>query len=417
MTQSPVEDPAQEQELDTLTGDGQSRWHWISDRRSAENNEISVLAIIETILAGFLAYLFYRWTDTLWHVGVSACLSPLLLLRTPRSTKLSLRSAEEVYRDEFTFGTSPWYKESWGILGVILTPILVGSIKLTSTLFSVSAHPIESIAEIPRNWVRVVLCTDIGAIPELIPTIEQVPEDSPLAMIKSSRILPTLKTLLIDYLTNITTKHVVDNRNTYRAVVCYGFSFYFAIILLMLAVLLPGLVYRYAVKSTALIWSPLLWVVRPVSSPKEIKLLMNRIMTRAIYKATRLFSAVVALAFIGKIYIWLRSGDIQSTLMSPATLNAARAFIVPDQLPLWHVTSAFNSVASWGLYFLSDYYYKDWQQGVQIPETTLRYTFLWLPLIMNIFTIYSLICTVYITVQVTSNLDLPPLHAKLFPWW
>jgi hypothetical protein len=124
----------------------------------------------------------------------------------------------------------------------------------------------------------------------------------------------------------------------------------------------------------------------------------------------------IGLAFAAKMYLWIASGELHSAFVSPTVLKAARAFIVPEQLPLWHVTSAFNALASWCLYFLSDYYYKHWQEGVQIPENALRYLFLWLPLIMNTFTIYSLFCTVYITVQLTSTLDLPPLHAKLFPW-
>jgi hypothetical protein len=94
----------------------------------------------------------------------------------------------------------------------------------------------------------------------------------------------------------------------------------------------------------------------------------------------------------GKMYLWFRLGELQSAVVSPRVLEVARSFIVPDQLPLWQVTSAFNAMASWGLYFLSGYYYKYSKVGVQIPETTLRYTFLWLPLVMNIFTIYALFC-------------------------
>ena len=71
---------------------------WISDRQSAENSEITVLSIIETLLAGIIVYLFYRWTNTLWHIGIAACLAPFLLLGTSRSTELSLRTAEAVYR-------------------------------------------------------------------------------------------------------------------------------------------------------------------------------------------------------------------------------------------------------------------------------------------------------------------------------
>jgi hypothetical protein len=108
-----------------LTGDFPSRWHWISDRRSAENSEISILAIIETIIAGGLAISFYLWTNALWHIGVAACLSPFLLLRTLRSTELTLRTAETAYSSYIT--NIPYIK-------VMLSPLIVGVIRFSSIL-------------------------------------------------------------------------------------------------------------------------------------------------------------------------------------------------------------------------------------------------------------------------------------------
>jgi hypothetical protein len=419
---------------------------WISDRRSAENGDISVLAIIETIVASVIAYLFYRWTNTLWHIGVAASLSPFLLLRTSRITEMSLRRAEKLYgiaiEDEAVKEhIDPINWENIGNILWLTTPIVISIIKFFATLVCCITHPIESIREIPRNWQRVVLCTDMGALPELIPTIEEVTDSSALNNLKSSIILKRLfdlpKTILNlppktifnlpMTLFNELTKILSSQNKLWRK--CWQLIILLVVAILIvpstilanastvILVVIPGLAYRYSVKSTALIWSPLLWVVRPASNPTDIKVTMDRITTRAIYKASRVYSAVVALAFAGKMYLWFNSGELQSGFVSPTALKAARAFIVPDQLPLWHVTSAFNAMASWGLYFISDYYYKDLKDGVEIPKNALSYTFLWLPLIMNVFTIYSLFCTVYITVQVTSTLDLPPLHAKLFPWW
>jgi hypothetical protein len=414
MTQSPAEDPAQGPGSGASTSDFQSRWHWVSNRRSAENNEISVLAIIETIVAGILTYLFYRWTNTLWHVGLAACLSPFLLLRTSRSTELSLRIAERLSGVivAWVTGSYPSGEGSSLLMAGIsfpFIPLLIGVIKFISTFLNVILHPIATIEAIPRNWQRIVFCTDIGALPELIPTIEQASDDSTLEVFKTSFWFESMRFAPRELLSGAFIEGVI-------------------IILFTFLVLLPGLAYRYAVKSTALIWSPLLWAVRPVSSPTDVRVTMDRITTRAIYKASRIYSTVVVLAFAGKMYLWFRLGELQSAFVSPSVLEVVRgfvsprvlevghSFIVPDQLPLWHVTSAFNALASWCLYLLSDYYYKDWQRGLPIPENALRYTFWWVPLIMNIFTIYSLFCTVYITVQETSNLNLPPLHAKLFPW-
>jgi hypothetical protein len=192
MTQSPVEAPAQrqEQEPGVLTGDFQSRWYWISDTRSAENGEISVLAIIKTIIAGTLAYLFYRWTNALWHVGVAACLSPFLLLRTSRSTELTLHTAETAYSSDIT--NIPYIK-------IMLSPLIVGLIRFGSILVCLIKHPIETIGAISQNWQRVVLCADICSIPELISTIEQtLPTGSPLGLLRVRGLFRVVIILLPD---------------------------------------------------------------------------------------------------------------------------------------------------------------------------------------------------------------------------
>jgi hypothetical protein len=56
------------------------KMRWVSDRQSAENSEITVLAISESVVYGILAYLIYRWTDTMWHLATAACFAPFLLL-------------------------------------------------------------------------------------------------------------------------------------------------------------------------------------------------------------------------------------------------------------------------------------------------------------------------------------------------
>jgi hypothetical protein len=127
---------------------------------------------------------------------------------------------------------------------------------------------------------------------------------------------------------------------------CFGFM------------LLSAVSYRYAVKSTALIWSPLLWALRPASSPADIRLTMSRILTSNIYKASRIYSLVVAVAFLGKIYIWIKLGELQKILGSSPILESARDFIVLGAIPPWHITSVANAFASWVMYFIWDWYYK-----------------------------------------------------------
>jgi hypothetical protein len=274
-----------------------------------------------------------------------------------------------------------WMRTIVGVILVFIFPLVIGTIKLFSTSICLIIHPIESISVITGNWYRVVFCTDIGAIPELIPSIEQVSERSPIAAFRASNLLRIFGQLFTNpkKFDPVFFEEFGGNRNIFMKIIKITLAFYVGIFFFFLSAILfliPGLAYRYAVKSTALIWSPLLWVSRPVSNPTDIKLTMSRILTRSIYKASRIYSTMFTIAFIAKMYLWLHSGELPNTFVSPSVLKAAREFIVPDQLPVWHLTSAFNSIASWGLYFISDYYFRDWQDGVQIPENSLRYVFL-----------------------------------------
>src|SRR5271155_2187582 len=261
---------------------------WISDRQSAENSEVSVISIIETIIAGVIAYFFYRWTDKLWHIGLAACLSPFLLLRTSRSIELSLHAAEKIYgiienRREISWVKArarlglisqgnPLYATPPSPSVILVTPLIIGIIKLYSTVVCLITHPIECVGEIPRNWQRVVLCTDIGTIPELIPTIEQTT-------------IKTLSFLKVSVMTSSLSCFPNDLKGEFKMRRITGIfrelSFLCLLIILDgIPLAVPGLAYRYAVKSTALIWSPLLWAVRPVRSQADIKLTMSRILTR-----------------------------------------------------------------------------------------------------------------------------------------
>jgi hypothetical protein len=385
---------------------GSSNFRWISNRQSAENGEVSILSIIETGLVGMLFYFVYRWLGETWHFALAACLAPFLLLRTDRVNTLSLKLAERVFKysrvtvwpkEERPRGLSA-LRESLCFHSLPYTiPFAVTAIKAISTLRCLMAHPVETFGEIPRNWRRVVLCTDMGAIPELIPTLEHVRESSPLAPLKAS------------YTIHQITRRPVRSLSEMNYRISIG-------VIVGIFMLLPALAYRFAVKSTAVIWSPLLWAVRPMSTPVAVKVIMRRILTVNFYKISRAYSTCVLLLFIGKMYLLLKWTVLHTTYDTSQILQALRPYVVPEAMPIWHVTSALNAAGSWGLYFVADYFYKDVKHGTEIPETTLHYLFTWTGTVMSLFAVYSLLCTVYITVQVASTLDWPPLGAKFMPW-
>ncbi len=70
------------------------RFH--STLESVEAGEVSVLAVLETVLAVSVAlYVAFRFDYTM-HIAFGAIVAPFLMLRTTRSTLLGVRSLDRI---------------------------------------------------------------------------------------------------------------------------------------------------------------------------------------------------------------------------------------------------------------------------------------------------------------------------------
>lgn len=74
-----------------------------------------------------------------------------------------------------------------GIIGFGGT-IVLGAIRILSVLYSVIQEPRNAISAIPKNWRLNVFCVDLATAPEVVPSIDDEPEDSSLAHLKFRRI-------------------------------------------------------------------------------------------------------------------------------------------------------------------------------------------------------------------------------------
>ena len=140
----------------------------VSTPESVRQNEPSVLAIAETILAcGFSFWLALRY-GTWWHVAVGASIAPFLLLRTDSSCELGLVTFNRILRP-FATSDSP-FSERTRWLGLV--PVAAfGSLfsKIYATVLTLCFRPIESVGAVPENWSRLVLSIDLRHSPEFIP--------------------------------------------------------------------------------------------------------------------------------------------------------------------------------------------------------------------------------------------------------
>jgi len=239
---------------------------WLSTPESVRKEEISLFAILETIVAMAVAVFIAFKTGTLKYMAVSACFVPFLLLRTEQSTKIAMRLGLHLYH---IFSVVSEYIEELPVnilkrvyertiihkVGGFFLEIIVciyfmisGSaliiimglaffcIRTISVLFTFIWHPLITFDSIPGNWRRIILYTDMKYPPEVLPDIEgeNVPEE--LKNFKFSTII----------------SHSFDASDWVEKIIeqsIFGFG--------ILSWFIPALSYRLSLKSTALIWSPL----------------------------------------------------------------------------------------------------------------------------------------------------------------
>jgi hypothetical protein len=123
---------------------------WISDVHSAEREEVSALAIIETIAAVSVSIGIFVYTGHLYQIAIATCLAPFLLLRTRRSIRNGLRHGNRAAKRLDWFATD--------IVGMLLIPfvfpleITIG--KVRGTVRALFTHPRETISAIPNEEGR-----------------------------------------------------------------------------------------------------------------------------------------------------------------------------------------------------------------------------------------------------------------------
>jgi hypothetical protein len=233
----------------------------VSTRESIRAEEVSGLAITETAIASLISLLVAYRFHSLGFILLSAGLAPLLLLRTDASAGTGLLYASKGARvvigrplailryfsrksdERRTLSLSILLLLSMSlytlVFALIITPLFVVAItfvKIFVTVLFLVRHPFASIGAIPENWRKVVLCTDSFTIPEILPRIEEV-EYEYLYAFRLSTLFKSLKS-------------------------APGISIF--LFPLLLSVLFVSSAYRFSLKSTSIIWSPLAWAFHPI---------------------------------------------------------------------------------------------------------------------------------------------------------
>lgn len=239
------------------------RFH--STPESVEAGEVTILAVLETVLAVSVAlYVAFRFNFTT-HIAFGAIVAPFLMLRTDRSTDRAVRIFSTIVDAFLTRLKRPRdltdpRLESWsnllrsaleGLVFLLAVPSMMITFGLGALIARVGATvaatvrwPIESLRAMPTNWRMIVLAVDATHLPELVPGIEFHKDATREGQLYGSfrRYWQYLFAEPADWV------------GLALALITLG--------PLLIVGYLPALAYRWSFKATSIVYLPLIWVAR-----------------------------------------------------------------------------------------------------------------------------------------------------------
>lgn len=355
------------------------RWH--ATYESAREGEVSILAILETILAVTLVVLFSAWSGSFRWLALSVCLAPVLLLKTAFSTFKLMQ----------WLGGSVGYKERgeaairWDIPAILTLPLRVPILKVFATVSGLFCRPLETLRSIPQNWRRVVLATDSTIPPEIVPGRESW-------------------------------SFAVIFRNVRRA---RGGNLFVSLVVLALglAACVGSIAYRWSVKATSIVYLPLIFVLQSTfkgvaNVPGMLRLLISSDIT----KLSVLAAGGIVAAFVGKLVAMIFIPTFVSWWQSHAALKFLSIYVAPAEIPRWQLVSVLNSILGIALFLFARRALQRIQMGMPLNDTLVQRLLGGVGALRWVLSGYTIICTGYLTVQAAYGWQWPRIGEEWFPW-
>jgi hypothetical protein len=176
-----------------------------------------------------------------------------------------------------------------------------------------------------------------------------------------------------------------------------------------------ALFYRWSIKGSALIYSPLVWIVHS-STARPIRVHLQDILKLAYYRIQRWFGASVLLLFLAKVYVYRAWDDFAPTWRAIPGHRLLDAIVLPEAFPPWQITSAINAILSWVIYLGADWAVARWNRGSRVNEKIIGVMLRWLSLVRGVLSVYTIICGIYLAASLSGRFGLPPMGTQIVPW-
>jgi hypothetical protein len=193
--------------------------------------------------------------------------------------------------------------------------------------------------------------------------------------------------------------------------------------LICVAILLPPVIilvvtafaFRLAVKSTSVIWLPLLWVVYR-SHPGASAL--DRVDLNLRYPWTKVvlvYSLIILLAFCLKFCLIFRVWEFADLSWLGTLGQFATRVVAPLEIPVWQIGTAINAILAWAFYFRAKQHLISRNSIEASSQPLINAEYAMYQATRTALSLYAITCTLYIAAVTAWEIEWPPMRFILFP--
>lgn len=456
--------------------DMRKTWCWYFARRP-DGGANSILAVVETVLATSISLLAVYKLDAWSYFFFLSATAPLLLLRTPESIALGTRVFNWVIlglRGEMPatlperVGTSTrpntinysyasmrmggmplddaggdelFSQFVFGILHFLYYVFLLGFSILTrvfSTLACAVAHPIRTIRAIPENWWDACFVIDSTKGLEIVPGVPFLPH-APWVASEYTKIDNHINIfniaiffkytggallLLLFSFIGLGIVSLFPGHDFLLSFPCCGFFFLFLILpfvateMTILACYIVSYFYRLSLKSTALVWLPLLYIATDAPfkgwSVEQKLDWIRKSEAGRFARGYALLSGGLLGAKLAAFYLAFKA--FLDLVNSSPWLRSLTPIIIPLDVPLWQVFGLINAILAWVTYLYVDNERLRREHNNGLPDPVVEKILSGAAIVKWLITAYTVSCTVYIVYEIARRSHRPPLRLIPIPW-
>lgn len=394
-----------------------------STPESADRGEISLLAIIETVLSIIITIGIAIKYETLLHIFIGSLIAPFLLFRTDYSTKLGFSMFSTIHIEyeilekllsvevvqptdsDMKFLLSSLYFFTVEVpINLILIFIMLGStviIRPLAALVGLFRHPIISFRAVPKNWKRIAGSVDLKYPPEPLPGLETYSTN-----FEEFRFGNMIGVLTRFFRSPFTFGSVLANGLLFLTVAPILILFY-----------IPTLIYRFSLKSTTILYLPLIWLTHISFSEGNTLIQKLEDIKESPAESHKRIYAYFIIIFLTILPLFIFSSLAELIIWAKQNIHTnadlMRIYIPFNKIELWHIARSLNAVLTVILYYLSYSILRDIESGKSLPGNATDILFRGAFFVRGLFALYTLICGIYI---VSQSVSLPAVGSDIFPW-